>query len=106
MENEVLVVFCTFPAGDKAAEVAHTIVGEKLAACVNLIPAVRSIYRWKAEVCDDSEVLAIIKTARTRFDDLRARLISLHPYDCPEVIAMPVEDGHGDYLEWVVNNSR
>jgi periplasmic divalent cation tolerance protein len=105
MENEVLVVLCTFPAGDKAAEVARTIVGERLAACVNLVPSVRSIYRWKDELCDDSEVLAVIKTTPIRFDELRARLVALHPYDCPEVIAVPVAAGHDDYLAWVVSNT-
>lgn len=106
MANEVLVVLCTFPAGDKAAEVARAIVGEKLAACVNLLPAVRSIYAWKDELCDDSETLAVIKTTRCRFVDLRARLVTLHPYDCPEVIALPVEAGHDDYLKWVVDSTR
>jgi periplasmic divalent cation tolerance protein len=97
----VLVVFSTFPTADKAAEVARTLVTEQLAACVNLVGPVRSIYRWKGEISDDSETLAVIKTTAERFDALKARLVELHPYEVAEVIAMPVEAGHAPYLAWV-----
>jgi periplasmic divalent cation tolerance protein len=103
--NDVLVVFCTFPNPEKAAEVARTIVDERRAACVNLLPAVRSIYSWQGEVCDDAEALAVIKTSAGRFEALRSRIVELHPYDCPEVIAMPVCAGHADYLKWVVDST-
>jgi len=94
------------PDGDVPASIARTLVDEKLAACANLVPNVRSIYRWKGKVCDDAEVLAIIKTTEDRFDALRARLIELHPYDCPEVVAVRVAAGHDDYLRWVVEQTR
>jgi periplasmic divalent cation tolerance protein len=68
---------------------------------VNLVPPVRSIYRWQGELCDERETLAIIKTTRERFDALRERLVALHPYEVPEVIALPVEAGHPPYLDWV-----
>lgn len=97
----VLVVFSTFPNPDKAAEVARILVSEQLCACVNLVGAVRSIYRWKGEVSDDTETLAVIKTTRERFDAMKARLVELHPYEVAEVIAMPVEAGHAPYLAWV-----
>jgi periplasmic divalent cation tolerance protein len=97
----VLVVFSTFPNPDKAAEVARTLVTEQLAACVNLIGPVRSIYRWKEEISDDTETLAVIKTTRERFDAMKARLVELHPYEVAEVIAMPVDAGHAPYLDWV-----
>ena len=97
----VLAVFSTFPNPDKAAEVARILVSEQLAACVNLVGSVRSIYRWKGDISDDSETLAIIKTTRDRFDALRARLVELHPYEVAEVIALPVEAGHAPYLAWV-----
>jgi periplasmic divalent cation tolerance protein len=106
MSNQILMVYCTMPEGDVPASIARTVVEEKLAACANLVPAVRSIYRWKGEVCDDSEVLAILKTTDDRFEALRARLVELHPYDCPEVLAVPVAKGHEDYLRWVVEQSR
>lgn len=94
-------MFSTFPNPDKAAEVARTLVNEQLAACVNLVGPVRSIYRWKGEISDDTETLAVIKTTRDRFEAMRARLVELHPYDVAEVIALPVEAGHAPYLAWV-----
>ena len=97
----VLAAFSTFPSPEKAAEVARTLVTEGLAACVNLVGPVRSIYRWKGEVCDDQETLAVIKTTRDRFDALKARLVALHPYEVAELIAMPIEAGHAPYLAWV-----
>ena len=97
----VIVVFSTFPNEDKAAEIARTLVSEGLAACANLVPPVRSIYRWQGELCDERETLAILKTTRERFDALRDRLVALHPYEVPEVIALPVEAGHPPYLDWV-----
>lgn len=106
MATDVLIVYCTLPTAepgrDQAADIARALVEENLAACVNLMPQVRSFYSWKGEVCDDAESLAIIKTTTGRFEAMRARLVELHPYECPEVIAVPVSAGHADYLEWVV----
>jgi len=99
----VIVVFSTFPAEDKAAEIARTLVSEGHAACANLVPPVRSIYRWQGQICDERETLAIIKTTSERFEALRQRLVALHPYEVPEVIALPVEAGHAPYLEWVAS---
>jgi periplasmic divalent cation tolerance protein len=101
----VLVVFSTLPSADKAAEVARILVSEGLAACVNLVGPVRSIYRWKGEVCDEQETLTIIKTTRERFEAMKARLVELHPYEVAEVIAVPVEDGHAPYLAWVAGET-
>ncbi len=100
----VVVVFSTFPSSDKAAEVARALVAEQLAACVNLAPNVRSIYRWKGELQDDTETLAIIKTTSERLDVLVARLLALHPYELPEAIALPVTGGSNPYLVWVEDN--
>jgi periplasmic divalent cation tolerance protein len=97
----VVVAFSTFPNPDKAAEVVRTLVSEQLAACGNLLSPVRSIYRWKGELQDDTETLAILKTTRERFDAMRTRLVELHPYEVAEVICMPVEAGHAPYLDWV-----
>jgi periplasmic divalent cation tolerance protein len=99
----VIVVFSTFPSEDKAADIARTLVSEQLCACVSLVPPVRSIYRWQGEICDERETLAIIKTTRERFAALRDRLIELHPYEVPELIALPVEAGHEPYLDWVAS---
>ncbi len=103
-EANVRVVLCTFPSADKAAEIARVLVEEKLCACVNILPGVRSIYRWQGEVSDDSEVLALIKTTSERFPPLADRLRSLHPYEVPEIIALDVADGHAPYLAWVASS--
>jgi periplasmic divalent cation tolerance protein len=102
----VVVAFSTFPSPEKAAEVGKTLVREGLAACVNLVGPIRSIYSWKGELCDDTETLAIVKTTRERFEEMRARLVALHPYEVAEVIALPVEAGHLPYLGWVAAQTR
>ncbi len=102
----VVVVFSTFPGPEKAAEVARALVSEQLAACVNLVPAVRSIYRWQGEILDDAETLAVVKTTAERLDALTARLIALHPYELPEVVALPVSGGSAPYLAWVAGEVR
>ena len=94
------------PVGDVPANIARTVVGERLAACVSLLPAVESTYRWEGQVQQDTECLAIIKTTADRFDALHERILELHPYDCPEVIAVPVTQGDARYLGWVVDNPR
>jgi periplasmic divalent cation tolerance protein len=99
--GDVVIVLCTFPPGELAAEVARTVVGEGLAACVNLLPQVRSIFQWDGKLCDDPEQLAIMKTTAAGFEALRARLSGLHPYDTPEIIALPLAAGHAPYLDWV-----
>jgi len=105
MATQVYLVYCTFPDADKAAEVAKALVGDRLAACVNIVPGLRSVYRWNDDVCDEPEVLALIKTTHDRFEALKDQLVCLHPYDCPEVIAVRVEEGNAGYLDWVANNT-
>lgn len=102
----VIVVFSTFPNAEVAATVARTLVDERLCACVNLVPAVRSIYRWQGSVADEPEVLAMIKTTDERRAALQARLVELHPYDVPEALAIPIAGGHADYLAWVAAQTR
>lgn len=96
-----VVVFSTFPGPEQAAEVARVLVDERLCACVNVVPAVRSIYRWQGAVHDDAEALAIFKTTTERLPALRDRLAALHPYEVPEILALPVADGHAPYLAWL-----
>jgi periplasmic divalent cation tolerance protein len=99
--TEHVAVLMTAPSAEVAAEIARTLVGEGLAACVNTVPGVRSIYRWKGEVCDDAEVLCVIKTRAERFEALRARIVALHPYEVAEVIALPIVAGNAPYLAWI-----
>jgi len=101
-----LVVMVTAPSADKAAEIARALVEERLAACGNVVPQLRSIYRWEGAVQDEAEALLLLKTTRDRFEALRARVLSLHPYQVPEVIALPVEAGHAAYLAWIVAGTR
>jgi periplasmic divalent cation tolerance protein len=97
----VVVVLSTVPADERGPALARALVDERLAACVNLVPGLRSIYRWQGAVHDDGESLAIIKTTRARLPALLARLPALHPYEVPEAIALPVSAGHLPYLAWV-----
>ena len=99
--TDVVVVLSTLPADERGPALARSLVDERLAACVNLVPGLRSIYRWQGAVHDDGETLAIIKTTRGRLPALLARLPDLHPYDLPEALALPVLAGHAPYLAWV-----
>ncbi|MBK9031792.1 MAG: divalent-cation tolerance protein CutA [Myxococcales bacterium] len=100
-EPDVVLVLSTVPDDDRGPALARALVDEELAACVNLVPSVRSIYRWDGVVADEREQLAIIKTRRDRVDALLARLVALHPYQVPEAIVVPVAGGHAPYLAWV-----
>jgi len=104
--THVQLVYCTCPNEEAAETLAKAIVGEKLAACVNIVPGIRSIYSWKGEICDDSESLLLIKTTADRFAALKERLISLHPYECPEVIATEISDGNKAYIDWLTAQTR
>jgi periplasmic divalent cation tolerance protein len=84
-----------------AQEIAEALVGEQLAACVNRVPGISSTYRWQGAVTTEREELLLIKTTARRFEALKSRLLELHPYELPELIAIPVERGHDAYLEWV-----
>jgi periplasmic divalent cation tolerance protein len=99
--DSVVVVLSTFPSVEVAATVARTLVEERLAACVNVVAPVQSIYRWEGAIHDAAEVLAIIKTTAARVVAMRDRLVELHPYDVPEAIELPVAGGHTPYLAWV-----
>lgn len=103
--GEVRVVLVTAPEGE-AAPLGRALVAERLAACVNVVPGVRSIYRWKGEVQDDGEVLLVIKTVAARLDALVERVNALHSYDLPEVLALPAVGGSAPYLAWVVEEVR
>lgn len=104
--TDVILVLVTAPSSDKAAELARALVEEQLAACGNIVPGVRSIYRWEGEVHDEQEVLLILKTKDALFEALRARVVELHPYQVPEVLRLDITDGHGPYLAWVRDSTR
>lgn len=100
--SPVRVALSTAPDAETGARIARALVEERLAACVNLVPGVRSIYRWQGRVEDAGEVLLLIKTRAERVDALASRLRALHPYEVPELLALPVSAGLGPYLDWVL----
>ena len=101
-----ILVLCTCPDESVAVRIATALVEERLAACVNRFPGVASTYRWKGEVHHDSEHLLLIKTTIERFDALRERIVALHPYELPEVIAVDVARGLPPYLEWIASETQ
>jgi periplasmic divalent cation tolerance protein len=99
--SESLVVFVTCGSEEEALKIAHALVEERMAACVNLMSPIRSIYRWEGKIWDEKEWLLIIKTQAARFEDLEKRVKSLHSYSLPEIIALPIIKGSSSYLNWL-----
>ena len=99
--HSVVVAFVTCPSRTVARRLAARLVQARVAACVNLVSGVDSVFRWAGKVDRARETLLIIKTTRPRLEALRRRVVRLHPYDVPEFIAVPVAAGHAPYLRWV-----
>jgi periplasmic divalent cation tolerance protein len=104
--TDALVVLVTTPTPERAAEIARAVVEERLAACGNVVSGLRSIYRWDGAIQDEGEALLILKTTRARFEALKERVLALHPYQVPEVIALPIEAGSAPYLAWIAAETR
>ncbi len=104
--SDISVVLVTDGNGDEALTIARTIVEEKLAACVQIIPRLRSIYRWKGETCDEEEHLLIMKTRSALFPMLQDRIRQLHSYEVPEIVSFPLSPGLPEYLSWVLDNTQ
>ena len=103
--GQVRVVLVTAPDAETGARIARTLVEEQLIACANLVPGIRSIYRWEGRVADEAEVLLVLKTRASACAALAARVKALHPYELPEVVALPVVAGSEAYLDWVIAES-
>lgn len=101
MQPESIAVFVTCGSEEEALNISRALVEEQLAACVNLISPVRSIYRWEGKIWDEKEWLLIIKAQRKRFDELEKKVKSLHSYSVPEIIALPIIAGSSSYLDWL-----
>ena len=106
MSEKVVALLITAPDEETGRRIARTLVEERFAACVNVVPGVTSIYRWRGAVEEASEVMLVAKTRAERAPALAARVRALHPYELPEVVALPVTDGSRAYLRWVVAESR
>jgi len=101
MMTGYIIAFVTAASEEEAARIGQAIVGEKLAACVNIIRSIRSIYRWQGRIEDGQEVLLIIKTKEILFENLKKRVKELHSYSVPEIIALPLVGGDEQYLNWL-----
>jgi periplasmic divalent cation tolerance protein len=101
MHKDFLLVLSTCPDADTADRLARALLEAGLAACINVVPGLRSLYLWKGELQADAEVLLLIKTTAAKFPALREALVARHPYELPEVIAVAIEDGHHPYLAWL-----
>src|SRR5512136_2813749 len=100
-----VVVFVTCGSEEEASKIAHALVGEGLAACANIVSPIRSIFRWEGKISDEREWLLVIKTQEARFQDLEKRVKSLHSYQIPEVISLPILAGSSSYLNWLEENT-
>ena len=99
--NSTIVLLCTCSSEKEGRRLAEALVQSKLAACVNLLCGVQSIYRWEGEMEKAAEVLLMIKSTADHFDELRARITELHSYETPEIIALPITAGSDKYLDWI-----
>ena len=106
MADEYVIVLSTLPAGAEPPRLARTLVEERLAACVNILPAMTSVYRWKDGIEQDAEHQLVMKTTKARVPALWERLRELHPYEVPELIVVPIIDGNETYLTWIGESTR
>lgn len=104
--HEAVIAFSTIDSEKEAMKIARVLVEAHLAACVNIVPKVTSIYEWKGEVCEETELLLMIKTQQNRIEELKATLGEIHPYEVPEFVVLPITDGLPDYLNWVFANTK
>ncbi len=103
--SEPIVVLVTCSSEEEALQIANVLVKEHLAACVNLISPIRSIYRWEGKIWDEKEWLLLIKTQNQRFEELEKKVKSLHSYVTPEIISLPITQGSLSYLDWIRENT-
>ncbi len=99
--TDCIVVLITASQEDEAATIAKTLIDERLAACVNIVKDIRSLYRWQGAVEDEGEVLMVVKTQERLFENLKNRVQQLHSYSVPEIIALPIVKGFENYVQWI-----
>lgn len=105
MSDEALIVTVSCPQ-DSAEALAESLVEQRVAACVNVLKGVRSIYGWEGQVQREDEALLLIKTAESRFDALKTAVLAAHPYELPEIVGVKLTSAHAPYLAWLLENSR
>lgn len=106
MASSARIVLVTAPDLEVASRLGRALVEERLAACVNLVPGLRSIYRWEGQIEEAAEVMLVVKTRQERCEALAARVEALHPYELPEVVVLPIEGGGDRYLAWILSESQ
>ncbi len=103
---DLILIYCTVPNAKIAKEMANLIVKHRLAACVSITDKVESIFSWDGELCKEKELLLSIKTVRSNFEKINALINDMHPYNVPEVIAVPVINCSEDYMQWIVHETK
>jgi periplasmic divalent cation tolerance protein len=106
MDPDFLLLLCTCPTREAASAIATALIEERLAACVNQLPGVKSLYRWEGRVEDDDELMLLIKTTASQYPAVEAMIRSLHPYEVPEIIGIPLTIGSDAYFDWIRNSVR
>jgi periplasmic divalent cation tolerance protein len=104
--GESIVVLVTCGSEEEALKIARSLVEERLAACVNLISPIRSIYRWEGKIWDEKEWLLVVKTQRQRYEELEKKVKSLHSYSVPEIMGLPIVEGSSSYLNWLTEMTQ
>lgn len=106
LHNDCLLLFSTCAELGEAEAIAHDLIDAGLAACVNIVPGIRSVYRWQDQVENTVEQLLIIKAAKRRYAQIEARIKALHSYELPEIVAVPITGGLPEYLQWLLNTEK
>jgi len=101
----VSIVLSTIDSNEQALKISEVLVNERFAACINILPAITSVYRWQNQVHKEPELLMIIKTKTDKLEQLFEKLGQIHPYDVPEIISFPIESGLNSYLNWVIEQT-
>ena len=103
--SEYIIVLSTTNSIDSAKQIARMLVSENLAACVNIVDKIESIYRWQGKVVEDNEVLMLIKTQKSMFEQLKSKIEQVHPYSTPEIVSIDVAQGTKSYLDWIKSST-
>ena len=105
-DSKFIVILSTVGSADEASRIAEKLVGSHLVACVNILSGIQSIYWWNNALQKDQELLMIMKTERSKFEDVKKAIRSLHSYEVPEIISLSIENGLEEYLAWIENSLR
>lgn len=103
---DIIVINCTVPDKKTAKDITRALMKHKLAACVNMLENVKSVFSWDGEICEEKEILMMIKTRRTNYGKIKLLIEEVHPYTVPEVIALPIVDCSEDYLKWLIKETE